>query len=238
MTAAGEKRDQTDTSPYQFKASAYGSHIRVLRSFPSDGRGRRLLDLGCGGGEISSMLAEAGYQVTAVDRNPPARADLESSVKFLAADLDDGLPQLPGRFDFVLCADILEHLREPARLLADVRAVLAPGGLLVASLPNSGHWYFRLNVAAGRFPADDHGLFDRTHLHFYTWDGWVRLFAGTGFRIDKVTPAAVPVGRVLPRWEHTPIVRGLEAGGYALARLWKKLFAYQFIVAARPKEEA
>ena len=81
----------------------------------------------------------------------------------------------PQSFDYIVCADVLEHLRDPLRMLRDCQARLAPGGTLILSLPNSGHWYFRWNVLLGRFPQHDRGLFDRTHLHFYTWDGWVEL---------------------------------------------------------------
>ena len=84
-----------------------------------------------------------------------------------------GLPELPpASFDYFFCADILEHLRDPARLLHQLRTALYPGGLLIASLPNSGNVYFRLNILAGRFPQDDKGLFDRTHVRFYMWSGW------------------------------------------------------------------
>jgi len=104
------------------------------------------------------------------------------------ADLEQGLPPLPHRYDHILCADILEHLSRPDVLLRQVHACLNPGGTLIASLPNSGNIWFRANIAAGRFPQDDKGLFDRTHLRFYTWKGWQRLFTDAGFRITSVDP--------------------------------------------------
>lgn len=158
--------------------------------------------------------------------------EIGASVDFIGADLERGLPPVDGRFDFVVCADILEHLRDPARLLRDVRSVISPGGRLLASLPNSGHAYFRANVLMGRFPAHDRGLFDRTHLHFYTWAGWKNLLESAGFGVERVTPTSVPVGMILPRWEGTPLARGLERASFALACLRKTLFAYQFVVSA------
>ena len=137
----------------------------------------------------------AGFAVTSIDwpnsPHPP-------TVEFAGADLDNGLPPLRGQFDYIICADVLEHLRAPVELLKECRARLAPGGMLVGSLPNSGHFYFRWNVLMGRFPQHQRGLFDSTHLHFYTWEGW----AGTA------------AARRIPRGERSLLGR---AGGPGLS---------------------
>jgi SAM-dependent methyltransferase len=223
-------------SPYQFKPSPYSSHSLLLAALPASGAHRRVLDLGCAGGYLASLLAARGFRVTGVERAEALPADSPEGVDLVPADLDQGLPKLAGRFDYILCADILEHLRDPARLLGEVHRVLAPGGRLVASLPNSGNLYFRLNVLAGRFPRHERGLFDRTHLHFYTWDGWIDLFRSAGWRIDTVHPSGIPVGLGLPRLDGTALVRALERLCYDFGRVWKRLFAYQFIVVARPEK--
>jgi hypothetical protein len=118
-------------------------------------------------------------------------------------------------------------------LLRECRERLAPGGALIASLPNSGHAYFRWHVLMGRFPQHDRGLFDRTHVQFYTWHGWVRLLARAGFLIEALHCSGVPVGLALPKWQGSFWVRALERLSYESARVWKSLFAYQFIVRAR-----
>jgi SAM-dependent methyltransferase len=215
---------------YQFKPGPYSSHALLLREFPSHGEGRRVLDLGCAGGYLSEILARRGFSVTGIDLpgtpQPPG-------IHFAAVDLDQGLASLDGCFDYIICADVLEHLRDPLRLLRGCRERLAPGGALVASLPNSGHVYFRWNVLLGRFPQHDRGLFDRTHLHYYTWDGWVDLLARARFRIEGLRSSAVPVGLALPRWDGSLAARALERLSFDSARIWKALFAYQFVVRAR-----
>ena len=214
---------------YTFKASRYSSHTLLLARFPARGEGRRVLDLGCAAGYLSEILAERGYSVTCIDwpgtPHPP-------TVEFSGADLDNGIGPVGGRFQYIICADLIEHLRDPLRLLKECRELLAPGGTLVASLPNSAHWYFRWNVLMGRFPQHERGLFDSTHLHFYNWAGWVNLLARAGFRIESVRCSSVPFGLALPRWEGTPLVSTLERISAGSARLWKTLFAYQFIVTA------
>ena len=215
---------------YQFKAAPYSSHALLLAEFPSQGNGRRVLDVGCAIGYLSEILAQRGFAVTSVDwpntPHPP-------TVEFAGADLDDGLPQLTGLFDYVICADVLEHLRAPLELLKECRALLAPGGTLVGSLPNSGHFYFRWNVLMGRFPQHERGLFDSTHLHFYPWKGWVDLLRRAGFRVESVRCSGVPVGLAWPKWEGTWLVRAMEWLSFTSTRIWKTLFAYQFIVRAR-----
>jgi hypothetical protein len=88
-------------------------------------------------------------------------------------------------------------------------------------------------VLFGRFPQHERGLFDRTHLHFYTWSNWRALFADAGFAITSTVCSGVPVGLALPRWQDSAAVKLAERFSYDLARLWKRLFAYQFIVTAR-----
>jgi SAM-dependent methyltransferase len=220
---------------YTFKPSPWSSHSLLLRALPADGSGRRVLDVGCGPGYLSSLLAARGFDVTGIEQPGPHTANFPSNVRLLQADLESGLPSLDARFDYILCADILEHLRRPAALLRELRGVLSPGGTLIASLPNSGNIWFRLNILAGRFPQDDKGLFDRTHLRFYMWDGWQQLFAEAGLRIESVQPTAIPVSLVAPpRLADSTLVRAAESVFYGMACIRKQLFAYQFIVRARP----
>lgn len=192
----------------------------------------QVLDLGCGSGFLGRILVDRGFRVTGVERQDGYAKPFPASVTLVEADLDQGLPPLDAAFDFILCGDILEHLRHPARLLEQLHAHLKPGGALVASLPNSGNIYFRLNILLGHFPQDDRGLFDRTHLHFFMWDGWVRLLTTSGFHIERLAVSGIPVGLALPGWKGSLPVKAAEALSYSLARIWKKLFAYQFVITA------
>lgn len=220
-------------TPYEFKPGPYSSHTLLLDSLPKLGAGARVLDVGCGDGYLGEILAERGYEVTGIERSDGFTGRFPESVRLVVADLEEGLPPLESRYDYVLCADILEHLRKPENLLAQIRGVLKRGGRLVASLPNSGNIYFRLNVLAGRFPQEDKGLFDRTHLRFYMWDGWARLLQEAGYSIETVRSSGIPVGLAIsPGSPPSRPIEVLEGVSYELARLWKTLFAYQFIVTA------
>lgn len=214
-------------SVYEFKPERYSSHTLLLNALPERGEGRRVLDLGAGPGFLAAELARRGYDVTAVERTR-GHAD----VFWIEGDLDGGLPALDGVFDYILCADILEHLREPEAALTQLLGVLALGGRVVASLPNSGNIYFRLVVLGGRFPREDRGLFDRTHLHFYTWDGWNELFAFCGMDFETVACTGIPVGLRFPGARSTQAALLAERVAFEFAKLWRTLFAYQFVVTA------
>lgn len=237
MAALAENRRRSRPSPYSFTPTPYSSHRLLFNLFPEEGRGRTVLDVGCGQGYLGEILAARGYEVTGVERPGIVnRERFAKHVELVEADLDFGLPRLGATFDYVLLADVLEHLRDPENLLLDLRQVLSPGGRIVASLPNSGNLYFRLNVLIGRIPQDNKGLFDRTHLRFFTWRGWSDLLASAGYTIESSGVTAIPVGLRFPQLTGTLPVRAAERFCYDLARLWKKLFAYQFLVVARPDE--
>lgn len=222
-------------SQYEFKASPYSSHSLILELCGLVGPGR-LLDLGCGPGHLSLLLAGRGFEVTGVEKSRP-EISARPGLRFITGDLENGIPEGAGRFEIVLCGDVLEHLKEPGKLLCEIARVLQPEGRLIASLPNSGNLYFRLMVAIGRFPKHDRGLFDRTHLHFYVWDGWVDLFRQSGFEIETVKPSGIPVGLALPSVAGSAVVRAAEWFSYIAARIWKRMFAYQFVVVAKVKSE-
>jgi 2-polyprenyl-3-methyl-5-hydroxy-6-metoxy-1,4-benzoquinol methylase len=103
---------------------------------------RRVLDAGCGTAYGSALLARAGaLEVIGVDRASDvldaARAELPAAVLLEAADVTT-LPYEDGRFDLVVCFEVIEHLDDPGQALDEFRRVLGPGGLLAVSSPNRG----------------------------------------------------------------------------------------------------
>src|SRR5579859_2629856 len=106
---------------YQWKGSPFSSHSTLLRLFPSEGSGRTVLDIGCGNGYLAEALARRGFRVTGIERRGGYRSDFPASVQLIEGNLDQGLPPIYQQFDYVVCADILEHLVNPSGLLRELR---------------------------------------------------------------------------------------------------------------------
>lgn len=128
------------------------------------GPGRRVLDLGCRYGALTEYFAE-GNEVTGVDidREALEHAEARLGIQALWADLDDPLAFMDATFDVVVIGELLEHIREPQRLLDQAHRVLRPGGTLVGSTPNGFRLKNRLRFLAGGHPEDN-----PTHLHLFS----------------------------------------------------------------------
>jgi len=136
-------------------------------------------------------------------------------------------------FDVLICADVLEHLRDPARALTRLSRLVRPSGQVVISLPNAVNWTVRFMVMCGHFDYAECGLLDRGHLRFFTRRTACRLIEQTsGLRICHTYVTPLPFGRIfehrLPDWA----IQALECSYYGMARCWKNLFAYQFVFVA------
>lgn len=155
----------------------------------------RVLDVGCGQGGFGALLKAHAKAVEVWGVEPVAQAHAQARRvldKALCGSFDAGL-DLPARsFDAVVFNDSLEHLADTAAALALARRLLAPGGCVLASIPNVRFWPHLREVL---FRADwryrDEGILDRTHLRFFTRRSMLRSFAEAGFdvqRIEGITP--------------------------------------------------
>jgi methionine biosynthesis protein MetW len=127
------------------------------------GPGRRVLDLGCRDGALSTAYLD-GNHVVGVDVDREALAHAEAlGLETHWADLDEPLAFEDESFDVVSAGELLEHIRSPRALLAEVHRVLRRGGTVVGSTPNAFRLKNRLRFAAGRHPEPD-----PTHLHMFS----------------------------------------------------------------------
>lgn len=143
--------------------------------------GRRVLELGCSQGLGTQVMQARGQTVVGVEIDAAAAALARPYAEaVLEADLDDESsldPLLDSEFDTVIAADVLEHLRAPVAALRRALRHLAPNGDVVLSIPNLAHADVRMALLDGTVPYADLGLLDRTHTHWFTYDGLCRLMA-------------------------------------------------------------
>jgi 2-polyprenyl-3-methyl-5-hydroxy-6-metoxy-1,4-benzoquinol methylase len=134
-------------------------------------------------------------------------------------------------YDAVLAADVLEHVRHPETLLEEIRQVMAPGGVLLASVPNVAHWYVRGRVVAGRWDYERRGILDRTHLRFFTRRSFAALARRHGWRVQDVAATGLPLDIVDrgAQGQLTGMRRVVRDADRAAVAVWPTLFGYQFL---------
>jgi SAM-dependent methyltransferase len=121
-----------------------------------------VLDVGCRAGALTRLYA-AENDVVGLDVDREALAEAAKlGIETVWADAEERLPFADASFDVVVSAELLEHLREPRRVVEEVGRVLRPGGKLVGSVPNAYRLKNRLRFLAGR-PAES----NPTHLHMF-----------------------------------------------------------------------
>jgi SAM-dependent methyltransferase len=221
---------------YTFKDDPYSSHRlipQLVRRFSAPGR---VLDVGCDVGFAGRDLVADGYRVWGIDRNPVTlRKAADYYQHTILADIESELPLPEGPFDVMIMADILEHLVNPAVVFAHFAGLLAPHGLVVVSVPNVAHWYMRLSLLCGRFEYGDRGILDRTHVRFFTLRSARRFLRNAGFVIEAVEATPLPLPLVWGAAAPGRPFYFLHAVSFHMARLWKTLFGYQLIFAARKR---
>jgi glycosyltransferase involved in cell wall biosynthesis len=194
----------------------------------------RILDLECADGTFAARARELGHTVVGVAfvELPGVRETVD---RFHQADLEFGIPAEVGDgYDLVVIADVLEQLARPSRLMRDIWTVLKPGGQVLLSVPNFGHWYPRLKVATGRFGYDRRGILDETHLRFFTRRTLRRLVVETGFDLLEERQTGLPFTALFQRPRRRRVMRAMDNG---LARLRPSLFAYQLVMRLTPHYE-
>jgi GT2 family glycosyltransferase/2-polyprenyl-3-methyl-5-hydroxy-6-metoxy-1,4-benzoquinol methylase len=229
MTATAGKYTEFDDVPGS-------THNLVVELVPS---GATVLEFGCATGYMSAVLRQRlGCRVTGIEIDAAAaelaRAEAERVIVGDAEQLDYERELRDQRFDVVLFADVLEHLRDPASVLRRVRPLLTAGGTIVASIPNVAHGSVRMALLGGEFRYNAKGLLDDTHLRFFTRESVLELFEDAGYVITewqrKGSPIdqteVVPTDIELP----APLREQLEADPDATT--------YQFILRAVRAEDA
>ncbi len=151
----------------------------------------RVLDLGCWTGKLGEKLKnKKNCYVAGCDINEKALKIAQKRLnKTFLTDLDEPdtflKKSLSGKFDFIVAADVLEHLKDPNKILRTIPQFMDKNSRLMVSLPNIALWVIRLKFLLGKFEYEKTGILDETHLHFFTKKTAEKLLATNGFIIEK-----------------------------------------------------
>jgi methionine biosynthesis protein MetW len=196
----------------------------------------RVLDVGCGTGSIAETIRDQ-RAATIVGVEPDGERVHRAIARGLSVHHGILTPEVVsqyGPFDFIVFADVLEHLPNPAEIVLIAKQGLKPGGSVVVSVPNVAHWFVRFDLLFGRFNYQDVGIMDATHLRWFTRETIREFFERLGFKItamDHTVNIGLPdYSRRAPwRWLRPPFRRSLVG---ALVRVRPGLFGCQHIVRA------
>jgi SAM-dependent methyltransferase len=221
-----------------------------------------LLDVGSGAGANARALRRLAPTCRIVGVEPNARAaELARAAcdEVFVGRLEDWIATEDQRaFDGVLLSDVLEHLVDPVGALRALGRV--PGlarAIWIVSVPNYGVWYNRVLTLGGHFGYRWSGLYDRTHLRFFTRRSLQQLLTYAGFYLlgDGCSPSLVQAGAPLwRRWferevdagQHLALTETPAYGLYhryvepletAVCRLWPELLGFQIVAAARLRSQ-
>jgi 2-polyprenyl-3-methyl-5-hydroxy-6-metoxy-1,4-benzoquinol methylase len=186
------------------------------------GSHERVLEIGCGAGGNAEWLRQRGAKrLVGIDIDEASvRAAADAFDSAILGSVEAVLPALTEVFDLVICADVLEHLMDPRAVLGELADHLDSHGTIVASIPNVRHFRSLARIALGRgFAPETEGVFDATHLHFFTRDNIAEMIRGAG--LEPVRWGSSPSRRL--RRLRAAISRGPAA----------EYLTYQWFVTAR-----
>jgi len=190
----------------------------------------RVFEIGCGAGATISWLRSIRpvRYAAGIELVPQAARQAEQSLDaVIIGNIEvSELPFAAGSFDMILALDVLEHLVDPWAVVRRLHRLLAPNGVIIASIPNVSHYSVAMPLLIrGRWSYVDEGLLDRTHLRFFTQRTAVELMSCSGLMVDKIDRT-----RLLPKWvTNWPDRIGGRNVRWYFAKMMKRIPACHFV---------
>ncbi|MGB8843408.1 MAG: glycosyltransferase [Aliidongia sp.] len=187
----------------RLKSSTADDYLGLIETYTARPLVGTLLEIGCGRGDFLVRAAERGLAVTGLEYSKDAAViaarRLGMRGEIIVGDISN-LKDVGQRFDFVVFADVLEHVRDPRGFLRSVHALLKPDGVAVAVVPN-------LDSLSARLMGTSWMEFKIEHLWYFSTSNLTRLFHSEAFGTIKVFPAkkTLSLAYIAGHFEHYPI---------------------------------
>jgi 2-polyprenyl-3-methyl-5-hydroxy-6-metoxy-1,4-benzoquinol methylase len=214
---------------YTLKPFKESSHDKIIKWVEPN---KKVLDVGCASGYLVSFLKQKGCSVDGVDNDINYVKEAQKYCN--ASVLDISKEKIIGEYDVIILGDILEHLEHPDKILSNFKENLNKEGYIIISLPNIVNIYPRLKIFFGHFDYEEKGIFDRTHLKFFTQKSLKELINNTGYKIEKLEYTPIPIYLKFPNSPKYLLNLTYNLLNF-LAKVWPNMFAYQFVVKIKLK---
>jgi 2-polyprenyl-3-methyl-5-hydroxy-6-metoxy-1,4-benzoquinol methylase len=174
---------------YEMKDYSYFQNIRHdIIKLVADGK-NKVLEIGCGNGITLVSLKKLGKAdfIAGVDIVDLGQKEILD--KFVLGDIEkiEKLPFEEKFFDVIICADVLEHLVDPWKVVKNLKKFLKEDGVFIASIPNIRHYKVLFEVfVKGSFKYVDAGILDKTHLRFFCKKNMIEMFEEAGLKIEEI----------------------------------------------------
>lgn len=198
------------------------SHKKIIKLV---GSGKSVLELGASTGYLTKRFKENKNEVSIVEYDKDdAKLAAKYALNSYVGSLEDEtfLKTIKGKYDVVVAADVLEHLKNPELSLKYLKKLLKKDGVLIISMPNIACWKMRSDLLfKGAFEYSESGILDKTHLRFYTYYTIQKLLNNEGYKISKIYPmeSSYPL-------KHLLLKRGKRAGNIIDSIISLILFKY------------
>ncbi len=208
---------------YNTKIECYGpSRLRkqkIMELIKEGEKNVKILDMGCGAGELGKTLKEHGAYVVGCDISPHA---VEKAKKCLddafIFDTEQGDYSLIEKdFDVIVASELIEHLFMPEYFIENIKKAMHSETRLIITTPNFLVWTNRLRMLVGQFEYTKSGFLDESHIHFFTYYSLKKIMRNAGFIIEQENHI---MHHRIPEW---------------LGKFRPNLFAFQIIIKARLK---
>lgn len=164
----------------------------------------KVLDVGCSRGELGTLLHQRkSCEVSGLEYNADSVEICRQSgdfTKILQVDLDIFEPQgaFDEPFDYIIFADVLEHLRNPEQVLAKFKPLLKADGCFLLSIPNVAHASIKANLLLDDWTYTPLGILDNTHIRFFTYQSLAKFLSDLNLQITDAQYTRMPLNGYQP----------------------------------------
>ncbi|MFZ2153308.1 MAG: class I SAM-dependent methyltransferase [Microgenomates group bacterium] len=175
--------------------TSYSKILSKIHSAP-----QRVLDIGCASGYFGEVIIKKyKTEVWGIDSNlKDINIAAKKLTRVMKLDIENyDFRKIKEKFDLIILADIIEHLKNPSILLTKVQHLLTPTGIVICSVPNFLHFSIKCKIMNNNWSYESFGLLDKTHLHFFGYNSLVSLLESTNYYIYDMDFVTTELSRKL-----------------------------------------